>query len=301
MIRHSLLVLAVLASTASAQPGATPPTEPPPQPQPDQPPPADQPPPGERPVLYTREDGQRDIDLDAAIARAEAAAPTIEGIARGTFRRARRSISIGPTVGLWSAAFIEPGELDAALTFGIGVEAFKVPVFPSMATVKALINERVKAQLKDRLKAAFKGQPVEPMDLDRMAVEVYTEVRDEILGVKNVRAKTMERPRYTVGFEANRVFGAERWLGRTRVGVGVWKVSLVLSATFGRVCRGGTCDDKIKGWIGPEIVAHFLTSKKPRASVVDAFVRFDIQATGRVDTSTYDQMVLGVRYLLDVF
>jgi len=275
MIRHSLVVLAVLASTASAQPGATPPTEPAPQPS--------------------------DVDLDALVARAEAAAPTIETVARGTFRRARRAISIGPTVGLWSAAFIEPGELDAALTFGIGLETFKVPVMPSMETVRALIQERVKAQLKDRIKAAFSGRPVEPMELDRIAVQVYTEVRDELLGVREVRAKTMERPGYTIGFEANRVFGAERWLGRTRVGIGVWKVSLVLSAAFGRVCRGGTCDDKIKGYIGPEIVAHFLTSKQPRASVLDAFLRFDIQATGRIDGATYDQAVVGVRYLLDVF
>ena len=298
MLRHSLVVLAVLTSNAFAQPGATPPTEPPPQPPQQQPAP---PPEAQPPVLVKDEHGHTNVDLDAAIARAEAAAPTIEGIARGTFNRARRAISIGPTAGLWTAAFIEPGEVDAALTFGIGLETFKVPVFPDMQTIKALINERVKAQLKDRLKAAFKGQTVEPMDLDRMAVEVYTEVRDEILGKKNVRAKTMERPGYTIGFEANRVFGAERWLGRTRVGVGVWKVSLVLSAMFGRVCRGGECDDKIKGWIGPEVVAHFLVSKKPRASVVDVFLRFDIQATGRVDTSTYDQAVLGVRYLLDVF
>jgi hypothetical protein len=287
MLKHSLLVVALLAGTASAQPGATPPSEP-------VPPPAPAPAEAQAPV-------ENNLDLDALVARAEAAAPSIETVARGTFRRARRSISIGPTVGLWSAAFIEPGDIDAALTFGIGLEAFKVPVLPSMDTVKALVQERVKAQLKDRIKAAFSGRAVEPVELDRIAVEVYTEVRDELLGLKNVRAKTMERPRYTIGFEANRVFGAERWLGRTRVGIGIWKASLVLSAAFGRVCRGGTCDDKIKGYVGPEIVLHFLTSKKPRASVVDTFVRFDIQATGRVDGATYDQAVLGVRYLLDVF
>ena len=61
----------------------------------------------------------------------------------------------------------------------------------------------------------------------------------------------------------------------------------------------GTCDDGVKVFAGPELVAHFLTSKNPRASVVDVFVRADLQTTGR-GAETYDQLVLGARYLLDV-
>jgi hypothetical protein len=287
MIRHSLLVLAILTSVASAQPGATPPAEAPPPGEPTPPPPPE-------PVA------NNESLLDAAIAKAHAEAPSIETVARGTLRRARRSISIGPTIGLWTAAIIDAEDIDAALTFGIGIEAFKVPVLPSMETVKALITERVKAQLKDRIKEAFKSGTMTPVDLDQLARQVYADVRDEVLGLKNVRAKTMERPRYTIGFEANRLFGAERWLGRTRVGIGVWKFTLGLSASVGRVCRGVTCDDGVKGFIGPEVTLHFLTSKNPRASVVDAFLRLDFQATGRAETTTYDHAVLGVRYLFDI-
>jgi hypothetical protein len=285
MIKHSFLVVALCVGTASAQPGATPASEPPPANEGTTPPPANE--------------AATDSTLDAAVAKAEAAAPSIETVARGTFRRARRALSIGPTVGVWTAAIIDPGDIDAALTIGVGFETFKVPVVPSMETVKALINERVKATLKDRVKQVFKGQPPDPIALDTLAMQVYTEVRDELLGMKNVRAKTMERPQFTVGFEANRLFGAERWIGRTRVGIGVWKFTLALSAAVGRVCRGDTCDDGVKGFIGPEVVLHFLTSKNPRASVVDVFLRFDFQATGRADT-TYDHAVLGVRYLLDI-
>src|SRR5688500_10594289 len=111
MIRHSLLVLAILTSAAYAQPGATPPAEAPPAPPPSEPAPV--PPP--EPVA------NNESLLDAAIAKAQAEAPSIESVARGTLRRARRSISIGPTIGLWSAAIIDPGDLDAALTFGIGI------------------------------------------------------------------------------------------------------------------------------------------------------------------------------------
>lgn len=264
MIRYSFLVLALLTTAAGAQPGAP-----------------------------------SDAELDAAIAKVQAEAPSLKTVARGTLRRARRAISIGPTVGVWSAAFLDPGELDAALTFGIGLETFKVPVLPSVETLKTLIAERMKAQLKDRIKAAFQGKPVDPIALDTMAAQIYQEVRDEVLGLENVRAKTMERPQYTIGFEANRLFGAERWLGRTRVGIGVWKLTVGLSAAVGRVCRGGTCDDGIKAFVGPELVAHFLTSKNPRASVVDVFARADFQASGR-GVETYDQLVLGARFLLDL-
>ncbi|HEX8109037.1 MAG TPA: hypothetical protein VF516_14995, partial [Kofleriaceae bacterium] len=123
MIQHSLLVLILLTSTAIAQPGTAPPAE--------QPAPAG-------------------TDLDALIAKAQAEAPTIETVVRGTFRRARRALSIGPTVGLWTGAIIGPGDIDAALTIGVGFETFKVPVLPEMETIQDLIVERVKAQLKQR-------------------------------------------------------------------------------------------------------------------------------------------------------
>lgn len=282
MIQQSLLVLVLLTSAAIAQPGATPPTEPPAQ-------------------AGVRIGNNRvETELDALIAQAQAEAPTIETVMRGTFRRARRALSIGATVGLWTAAIIEPGDIDAALTIGVGFETFKVPVLPSMETIQALIVERVKAQMKQRIVDTFKGRQPEPLELDALVKQVYEEVRDEILGLKNVRPKTFERPQFTVGFEANRLFGADRWLGRTRVGIGVWKVTLALSAAIGRVCRGGACDDGVKAFIGPEIVLHALPSKQPRASVIDAFVRADFQANGR-GVETYDHLVLGARYLLDVF
>jgi hypothetical protein len=282
MIQQSLLVLVLLTSTAIAQPGTTPPTEPP------------------APTGVQIGHDRVETVLDALIANAQAVAPTIETVARGTLRRARRALSIGPTVGLWTAAIIEPGDIDAALTIGVGFETFKVPVLPSMETIQGLIVERVKAQVKQRIVDTFKDRQAEPLELDALVKQVYEEVRDEILGLKNVRPKTFERPQFTVGLEANRLFGADRWLGRTRVGIGVWKVTLALSAAVGRVCRGGTCDDGVKAFLGPEIVLHALPSKQPRASVFDAFVRADFQANGR-GVETYDQLVLGARYLLDVF
>ena len=83
MIPHSLLVLVLLTSAAIAQPGATPPTEPP------------------APTGVQIGNNRLETDLDALIRKAQAEAPTIETVARGTFRRARRALLIGPTVGFW--------------------------------------------------------------------------------------------------------------------------------------------------------------------------------------------------------
>jgi hypothetical protein len=163
------------------------------------------------------------LDLDVLaelVAIALVAAPTIETVARGAFRRARRALSIGPTVGLWTAAVIDPGNLDAALTVGIGFETFKVPVLPSRETIQDLIVERVKAQIKQRIVDTFQGRQPEPLELEAFVKHVYEDVRNEVLGLENVRPKTFERPQFTVGFEANRLFGADRWIGRTRVGSG---------------------------------------------------------------------------------
>lgn len=271
----TLLVLVCLTHVAFAQPSETEAMPPPPPEQ------------------------QQPVDLDAIIAKVQAEQPTITTVAKGTMRRARRSIAIGPTVGLWSAAFIDPGEIDAALTFGIGIETFKVPVVPDMETLKTLVMERVKAEVKNRVFDVFKGRQMEPFEAEQFVRQVYADVRAEVLGLENVRAKTLERPKYTVGFEANRLFGAERWMGRTRVGLGVWKVTIALSASFGRACRGEGCDD-VKAFIGPEVVLHIIPRKNPRANVIDVFLRGDYQANGRASETTYDQLVIGTRILLDL-
>jgi hypothetical protein len=278
MIKPSLVLiaLAIAGHAAHAQPGATAPTEAPPA-----------------------ADAQQDTLLDQAIAQARANAPTIERVAMGTLRRARRSISIGPTVGLWSAAFIDPGSIDGALTFGLGVEMFKVPVMPDVETLQDLITERVKAQAKKRIVQVFQGRQPDPIEVNQIVVQVYEDVRKEILGLENVRPKTMERPAFSFALEANRLFAADRWQGRFRAGIGIWKFTLAGSLAVGRACRGTGCDDGVKVFAGPEVVLHFLTSRNPRASVVDAFVRVDFQTNGR-GTETYDQMVLGGRFLFDL-
>ena len=79
-----------------------------------------------------------------------------------------------------------------------------------------------------------------------------------MLGIANTRPKHLERPQYTIAFEANRRFDAERWLGRARVGIGIWKVTAGLSSSFGRACSGVGCDDALKSWLGPEVILNIM-------------------------------------------
>lgn len=275
MIKASLVLIALanMAGPVLAQPGATPSGEPPPQ--------------------------QQDTVLDQALAQARANAPTIERVAMGALRRARRSISVGPTVGLWSAAFIDPGNIDAALTFGVGLEMFDVPVMPDIETLQDLITNRAKAEAKQRIAQVFQGRQPDPVEVNQIVAQVYADVRKEVLGLDNVRPRTMERPTFSFALEANRLFAADRWMGRLRAGIGIWRFTLGGSFAVGRACRGTGCDDGVKVFVGPEVVLHFLTSKEPRASVVDGFVRADFQANSR-GTQTYDQIVLGGRFLFDL-
>ena len=52
-------------------------------------------------------------------------------------------------------------------------------------------------------------------------------------------------------------------------------------------------------FVGPELSMHILTSKEPRASVIDVFVRGDFEVLNR-DVANTDMVVFGARFLLDV-
>jgi hypothetical protein len=290
-----VIALAIATGTAVAQPGNTPPEQ---QPQPYPPPQAYPPPqgapgqpPAQPPGPYPQTGYQvGPVDVDSVIAKVGAEMPTIQTVAKGTLRRARRAISVGPTVGYWVGSVPAQDTYEQAITFGLGIEIFKVPILPEPEEIKALILERVKAKVKAQILDRLAGRQPEPLELEAMAKGIYQEVRAEVLGLENTRAKTMERPRFNIALEANRAFHDDAWMARLRGGIGIWKFTLGLSAAV-------AFPDRVKAYVGPELVLHFLISDKPRASVVDVFLRADLELRFRETNS--DQMVLGARFLLD--
>jgi hypothetical protein len=234
-----------------------------------------------------------EVYVDDVLARVEAASPTIKKVVRGAVRRARRAISIGPTVGAFGGSQPSPGEYDGAITFGLGVEIFKLPILPTPESLKALVMERAKAKLKDQLAARLAGGQAPPLELEQMARQIWDEAIQEVLGLENVRPKTMERPRLTLAVEANRFMDSDVWAARFRGGIGIWKV------TLGGSLAVAFTDPETSVFTGVELATHLLTSKNPRASVVDVFVRGDFEVRNR-DVANADMYVAGARFLFDL-
>ncbi|MBA2541076.1 MAG: hypothetical protein H0V17_15660 [Deltaproteobacteria bacterium] len=268
-------VMLVLASSiAYAQPDV------PPAPPPDGPPP-----PAEPMPPAVRLDVQARFDPGALIDQLAVNAPMVERIAKGTFKRARRAISIGPTVGVYGGRFPDSEQTDVAITFGLGIEMFKIPILPSMELIKEIAVKRAK----ERLLAA---NP-QPGNVDQLAREIWDDVINEILGMENIRGRRTEKPKLTLGLEGNRLLDSEVWGVRLRAGIGISKVTI--AASFSTLFT----DPDTSIYLGPEVVLHFMTTKKPRASVIDVFLRGDFELRNR-DVENLDMYAVGVRFLLDV-
>jgi hypothetical protein len=287
MIKVSSVVLALTAvvgtaGTALGQPGNTPPTAPPPD---SGAPPQAAPPPG----ITGMQVGP--VDVDQVISTVAANEPAIERIATNAFRRARRAISVGPTVGFFGGAVPAQSTYDDAVTFGIGLEMFKIPIWPEPEAIQELIVDRLKAELKGQLLARLAGgRAPSREEVEQLAHDLYQKVRAEVLRVDATRPRTMEDPAFSLGLEGNYLIHSGQWMPRLRAGIGIWKFTL--GGSFG-VGFG----DRVGVYTGVEIVTHFLLSDEPRASVVDLFVRADFEDRFR-DTNT-DQIVFGTRFLLD--
>jgi len=217
-----------------------------------------------------------EAELDAAIRRA----------AKATITRARRAIAFGPTAGLWAGRAPSPGVNEEAITFGIALETFKVPILPTGDSTKELVIARAKEILRTRA--------VGQQDVERVAREAWDEAVAEVLGTREREPHTFERPAFNIGLEFNRTFESDAWLPRLRVGLGVWK--LTVGASFSVAL--GTGAEKTPVFTGLELVGHAVIRPKARASVVDVFLRGHFELRNR-DTNT-DMVVVGVRYLLDL-
>lgn len=268
ILRHAVLILAfALSGVASAQPGAEPP--------PPVPPPVD-----------AQVDARVQFNPEAAIERIAVSSPLIERIAKGTFKRARRAISVGPTVGAFSGYFPGAERSDYAITFGLGIEVFDIPVLPGTELLKDIAIKRAKERL-------LSANP-QAANLDQLAQQIWDDTVKEVIGMENIRGKRLEKPRATVALEVNRLLDSEVWITRLRAGLGISKITV--AATTGVAFT----DPKTSIYAGVELVLHVMMSKHPRSSVADVFVRADFEVRNR-DLANADFYGIGVRYLVDAF
>lgn len=261
---HALLILAfAFAGAASAQPGAEPP-----------------------PAIDAQVDARVQFNPEAVIERIAVNSPLIERIAKGTFKRARRAISIGPTVGAFAGYLPDAERSDFAITFGLGIEIFKVPVLPGSELIKDIAIKRAKERLRSANPQAA--------NLDQLAQQIWDDTVKEVIGMENIRGRRLEKPRATVALEVNRLLDSEVWMTRFRAGLGISKLTLAGTAAI------AFTDPETSIYTGLELVLHVMMSKHPRSSVADVFVRADFEVRHR-DLANADFYGIGVRYLIDAF
>src|SRR4051812_37055376 len=250
MIKVSSLVLALVTTTsvALAQPGNTPPTgapQPESLPPPDAPPPQGGPPQGMPPQGAPPPPGMTGmqvgpVDVDQVISTVARNAPAIQRVATRAFNRARRSIALGPTVGFWGGAVPAQSTYDDAVTFGLALDMFKVPVTPELGDLQELVLDRLKAELKDRLLADLAaGRRPTREEAEQIARDLYQQVRDEVMRVDATQPKTMEEPAFNLGLEGNYLIHSGQWMPRLRVGIGIWKLTLGATVGLGFADRVG--------------------------------------------------------------
>lgn len=266
IVCHALVIVAVaLGGVASAQPGAEPPVPPP---------------------VEARVEARAQLDPEAAIDRLAGNAPLIARVAKGTFKRARRAISVGPTVGAFAGYFPGAERSDYAITFGLGVEVFKVPVLPGPELLQGIAIKRAKERL-------LSANP-QATNLEQLAQQIWDDTVKEVLDMENLRGKRIEKPRFTVALEVDRLLDSEVWMTRFRAGLGISKLTLAGTAAV------AFTDPETSVYTGLELVLHLMMSKHPRSSVADVFVRADFEVRNR-DLANADFYGVGVRYLVDAF
>ena len=221
------------------------------------------------------------VDIDEAVARAGK-------MSAGVLRRARRRVAIGPLVAGAGSFNPDSGELDGLVNFGLGLFYFDIPIMPD---VSALIQERTRAVLKQRVEDMIaRGVKPEKDDLVTIGREVYTQVRDEILGERNVRPRVLEKPRFGFVLEVGKQLRIDAWQTRLTFGLGV------KSVTFGPTVLLLVGTDRPLVFLGPELAMKFLPGDGPRSPVVEAFTRMDFALAD----PNLSQFVLGVRLLIDI-
>jgi hypothetical protein len=209
-------------------------------------------------------------------------------LASRTIDRLRRAIAFGPFAG---AMPVIPGsgDIDGAVSFGLGLWLFKVPIVPDQETIKQIVMERARARLKQAAEAAIlRGDKPTEDDLATLGREIYQQVLAEFLEER--APKVWEKPRFHLHLEGARLFRSDSWQSRTTVTVGLWRISLGPSLMV-------DFDDDTDLFLGPEMSVRLLPWKSLRSPVVDIFVRVDFALT---DDERNSLTSFGGRFALDL-
>lgn len=199
----------------------------------------------------------------------------VRSSANAAVQRTRRSIALGPTVGVAGAYVFGPDQPDAAITFGLAFRKFDIPWLPDRDDVKDMLIDRAR----------------EGGDVTDMVKDVGGEVLGELTGRRPRPPKTLEKPSLAITLEGARFLDSGDWQVRAVVGFGISKI------TLGPVLDGHIGD--AKGLLlGGELAVHLTPWKGVRSPVVDIYLRGELGVTKQVDDINVAS--LGTRFLYDL-
>ncbi len=211
----------------------------------------------------------------------------VETVGKNALTRARRSLTLGPMVGIAAGAGAIDGELDGQLTFGLSLMRYEIPLLPSGEGLRKRLMTRFRKEVARRI--AARGGNVSDEDKRRIAREVWNDVKAEL--VAEMTPSRFERPGFGVRLEAARLFDSGVWDIRPMFGLGVGPVQVWAGPSL-RIDDGA-------GFVVPlEVSKPMLATDGLRSPVVEGFARVELAVTRRDDFA--DVIMVGLRLTLDV-
>lgn len=206
------------------------------------------------------------------------------------FKRTRRSLTLGPMIGAAPGLSLDGGDLDAQLSFGLGLLRYDIPPVPTPARIKEILEDRVKTLVKERVEAAVaRGEKPSEEQIRRWARESWEAVKGELL--LELQPAKFESPSFNLRVEGDYLLEAGAWNLRAVVGLGVGPV-------YVNVGTGLQVDDGAAGLASAGLSVPMLLSDGTNSPVVHFYLRADIPYTDRDERD--DRIFLGAQFLLDV-
>ena len=199
----------------------------------------------------------------------------VQDSAKAAVARTRRSIALGPTIGIGGAYLIGPDQADAPLTFGVAFRKFDIPLMPDRDDVKRMVIDRAK----------------EGGDVGDMVRDVGGELLGEVTGRRPRPPKTLEKPKLAITVEGAHLLDSGDWQVRASAGLGISKITLG-PALSGHI---GTVDGLL---LGGELGLHLTPWDGVRSPVVDLYLRGELGVTSQLED--VDVVTLGARFLYDL-
>ncbi len=207
-------------------------------------------------------------------ARADAG-DLIQSSAKAAVARTRRSIALGPTVGVAGAYLVGPDQAEVPITFGLAFRRFDIPWLPDQDDVKEMVIDRAR----------------EGGSVGDMVKDVGGELLDRVTGRHPRPPQTLEKPKLAITLEGAKLVDTGDWQIRASAGIGLWKV------TIGPALSGhlGAADGLL---IGGELGVHLTPWDGVRSPVIDLYLRGEAGVTSQVDE--LEVVSVGTRFLYDL-